>query len=241
MDFISIYSFLQPEFVPERDWAAHLPFGFWLMNELQPKVCVETTRANGYLRFLNEQLQGEANLADDLSVAADLVCLHASEIVQIGRVQKGVIVVLGTEDSSDWAMLRNEAPSFEFRHSGGLGVVGSGTSAVGPLFSAGQPEEIRSVYQTIGRSLTLARDEMRKRQELIEKLGMELDHQRKALEHSHRDEAAQLRHELKRATAAAAHYQSEYEKAIHSRSWQITRPLREGNGLREKVKALFDS
>lgn len=234
MDFLSTYSFFEPDFVPDRGWAAHLPFGFWLMDAARPNCCVNAS-SQGYLRFLAEQAGIPAAAAP-----IDILCIDQEHDLRDWAAKlsdRAVVLVMS-------AGVRLGYPRFEFTHSGGLSVIGVGACQppqVLRLFEYSEPGQIRRIYERLGCCLTSQRDELGRRETVIEKLGAELDRQRRELDETHREELARARHELKLATAAASHYRSEYEAAIHSRSWQITRPLREGNGLRQKLRTLFHS
>lgn len=250
MEFVSITSFLSPDTLGH---AEHAPFVFWLVDVLRPNVLVATdegwkllfedvVRKLGQNACVRSASVNEAHSFGDRSI--DLLQAEGELATPwIAKLSGRAVVLLagmGTRDIS--------VPHFEFHHGGRLTVAGYGDSPLPELtrlYAASANPELAAptqfAYRTLGNHLAARSNDVRKREAIIERLGAELDQQRRELQQLHDTEVKRLRHESKRLTAAAEHYKSEYEQAISSRSWKLTRPLREGNGLGNKIKALFRS
>jgi hypothetical protein len=79
--------------------------------------------------------------------------------------------------------------------------------------------------------LTTQREELQKRETILQTLGAQTEALRLEITQIYQIELLQLRAESERNAASFAFYRQEYLKAVSSRSWKVTRPLRAGNGL----------
>jgi hypothetical protein len=83
---------------------------------------------------------------------------------------------------------------------------------------------------------TIRKDELRKRELILHNLGTQTEALRTEIEETIGIELIRLRGELNKASADLAFYKEEYLKAVSSRSWKITRPLRAGADVRQKLR-----
>jgi O-antigen biosynthesis protein len=79
--------------------------------------------------------------------------------------------------------------------------------------------------------LTTRREELQKRETILQTFGAQTEALRREITQIHQIELSQLRAESERNGASLAFYRQEYLKAVSSRSWKVTRPLRAGTGL----------
>jgi hypothetical protein len=121
-----------------------------------------------------------------------------------------------------WSELSTTAPSFEFHHGHGLGVLAYGSEVPAPVHdflaaAAADPERMRGRYEARGAEVSalLAAHE---HQTELEK------------------ENANLRHELLWRDAALGQARAELDQLRASRSWRVTAPLRSISGALHRPK-----
>lgn len=85
----------------------------------------------------------------------------------------------------------------------------------------------------------IRKEELQKRELIIENFGKQTQAVRSEIEETIGIELKRVRSELAKATADLAFYKEEYLKAISSRSWQITRPLRLATDIKQRLAELL--
>jgi hypothetical protein len=136
-------------------WGAHIPFAFWLVSVLRPRVVVELgTRAGvpaaeAAARFA----EGAVDLlhVDALQVGAEVSTLLATWLPKLST--HGVVVVHGVSRMRQaWQELARRHPAFDFPDGDGLGVL---------LVGGGVPQPLRALAEPGNAELAHAREAFR--------------------------------------------------------------------------------
>jgi hypothetical protein len=86
----------------------------------------------------------------------------------------------------------------------------------------------------------IRKEELRKRELILHHFGLQVEALRTEIEETIGIELNRLRADLNKASADLAFYKEEYLKAVLSRSWKITSPLRSATAVKQKVLNLLN-
>lgn len=84
--------------------------------------------------------------------------------------------------------------------------------------------------------VTIRQEELRKRELILHNFGLQVEALRTEIEETVGIELSRLRADLTKASADLAFYKEEYLKAVLSRSWKITGPLRSATEVKQKLQ-----
>jgi hypothetical protein len=82
---------------------------------------------------------------------------------------------------------------------------------------------------------TIRREELKKRELILHSFGAQVEALRTEIEETIGIELNRLRADLNEASADLAFYKEEYLKAVLSRSWKVTGPLRSATEVKQKL------
>jgi hypothetical protein len=86
----------------------------------------------------------------------------------------------------------------------------------------------------------IRKEELRKRELILHNFGLQVEALRTEVEETIGIELTRLRADLNKASADLAFYKEEYFKAVLSRSWKITSPLRSATAFKQKLLNLLN-
>ncbi|HEX4773051.1 MAG TPA: hypothetical protein VH351_19615 [Bryobacteraceae bacterium] len=84
------------------------------------------------------------------------------------------------------------------------------------------------------------KEELKKRELILHNFGLQIEALRTEMEETIGIELNRLRADLNKASADLAFYKEEYFKAVLSRSWKITGPLRSATAVKQKIRNLLN-
>jgi hypothetical protein len=85
----------------------------------------------------------------------------------------------------------------------------------------------------------IRKEELRKRELILHNFGLQVQALRSEVQETIGIELNHLRNELAKATAESEFYKNEYLKAVFSRSWKITAPLRSATEMTQRLKTFL--